>query len=384
MSKQNATRPDAKKAAKILSDFVSRDKSRTALQSVFHDKEAGVAVASDGRALIATKHGFDPDAKPLDAYYHWQKVIPCEKSLVNATTVNPAELAKTCKSAIRLAKATGYKGEYVIVALRMGDKGDKIATVDAKLMLKVAEAMAANGLTELRTGKDVGKEPIMTKNADTTIVFMPLRVNDGAADVTAGRCRGAHLVISADSGRIISAPERTDTGNFSRERLDASRKELGEAEIARIEKRIAAEDEIDALMGAPKPAPVEKATTTAVDAKTAAAPAVEAVEAAKTAADPAAWDPDGWKRLTRAKQPEMARVSVCAWAAASAPQERAELVLMANDYAYVFNEARKDGRADAAASQALIDFRTELDDELAERITRVYGAAKWDAVRACL
>ena len=279
-----ATRPDAKKAAAILQKFVAKDTPDQSLHRVHHDKSAGVAVATDGRFLIATKHGYDPNAEVDLDYPNWKLAIPDDKSLGAAATVNPDALAKTCATARRLAQTV--KRARPIVRLDFG-KGH--ALFDAGLMKTVAEAMAANGITSLRTASDaVGTSPVVAKNKDTTIVFMPMR-GDGEL-AFAGRKKGGDLVVDGMTGRILSAPERSATEAQDRAELKTRKeglaklapggleaKEAGRI-IKKIEDRIAADDEIDALMAAPKPTDAEKATP---------APAPKSVTLANATADAA-------------------------------------------------------------------------------------------------
>lgn len=400
--KQNASKIDAKKAAAILQKFVCKDSTRKSLHHVHHDKEERVAVATDGRILIATKHGFDPNAE-VDPYYpNWKQVIP---SLIHGATatVNPAALAKNCATASRLAWAVKCDAPLVEIAF-----GKERILFNACSLKPVAEAMAANGMTELKTnGTELSPDITVAKNADATICIMPMRLHiDGTR--AHGRGNAYPVVIDGLTGGIVAAPLR-DTLD-TRKALEISREthekmvrvggyvkgeEKREAKrLAEMEKRVAAEDEIDALMAAPeavkaetpatpapaKPAPKPpKAKKPAPAVKTAPAPvsAPAAVPTVKAADDLAAWKPEEWKRLTR-KAPNEARVRIAAWAAANATTERAELALMAGDYAFICNEGR------AAMSQDLTAFRAELDCELEARVVRVYGIDKWMEVNACL
>ena len=282
--------------------------------------------------------------------------------------------------------------------------------------------MAANGITEMKTnGTELAPDITVAKNDDTTICIMPMRPHtDGTR--AHGRGYAYPVVIDGLTGGIVAAPLR-DTLD-TRKALEISREthekmvrvggyvkgeEKREAKrLAEMEKRVAAEDEIDALMAAPEavkaktpaaPAPAKKTTGAkpapaapakpapkppkakkpAPAVKTAPAPvsAPAAVPTVKAADDLAAWKPEEWKRLTR-KAPNEARVRIAAWAAANATTERAEPALMAGDYAFICNEGR------AAMSQDLTAFRAELDCELEARVVRVYGIDKWMEVNACL
>ena len=382
--KQKASKLDAKKAAAILQKFVGKDSTRESLQHVHHDKEERVAVATDGRILIATKHGYNPNAEVDPDYPNWKQVIP---SLIHGATatVNPAALAKNCATASRLARAVKCDAPLVEIAF-----GKERILFNACSLKPVAEAMAANGMTEMKTnGTELAPDITVAKNDDTTICIMPMRphVNETRAH---GRGNAYPVVIDGLTGGIVAAPLR-DTLD-TRKALEISREthermvrvggyvkgeEKREAKrLAEMEKRVAAEDEIDALMAAPE---AVKAKTTAAPAKPAPKPpkAKKPAPAVKAADDLAAWKPEEWKRLTR-KAPNEARVRIAAWAAANATTERAELALMAGDYAFICNEGR------AAMSQDLTAFRAELDCELEARVVRVYGIDKWLEVNACL
>lgn len=221
-SKQAAytPKPNAKKAAEVVKDFVVTDKDevklRPHLANVYHDKDAGRVVATDGRYLIATKHGFDPNAKEPDNYPDWRQAIPDEKSMTDRIKVNPDELGKIAKNAARLDKALGGRIGGVVVF----NFGDGYVKLDAKRMATVAKAMSANGIDEIMANGMY--HPIMAKNADTTIALMPLRSNGVE---TVGREGDGQVVVDGITGKIISAPARSDSQMKSRNRLDALKKD---------------------------------------------------------------------------------------------------------------------------------------------------------------
>ena len=248
--KTKAAKADAKKAAKVVENFVSKDGTRKALQQVHHDHEGGVAVATDGRVLIATKHGYDRNAKgdPENPFPSWRQVVPnydgetyerierdfdakSGKSVLKKTKhpvqkveVDPAAISDTCRKVAALANKIGDKGA-IHAALKLPD--GKVVMMDAANLRKVADAMAANGITEIKAVD--GKGPILAKNADTTIVAMPLRV-DGTdpteAEFRKGR-GGSGIVIDALTGRILSAPERSDnTAMTSRKWADELKRQI--------------------------------------------------------------------------------------------------------------------------------------------------------------
>lgn len=221
-------KPDPKKAAKVLEDFTYKQnkeevskKIHDDLSRVYHDKEAGLAVASDGRILIASKHGFDPNADNGDvAFPNWRHVVgPTDTNSKLAAKVNPTELAKVCKTISRLAKATDGEGEHgPLVAINFG--GNHVSYFSASQLAKVAKAMEANGLTELRTSEEFNR-PAIASNGDTSIVIMPYRT----ADIeTSGRGDVSGFVVNGHNGRIITAPGRTDIGfQYGHERLKEER-----------------------------------------------------------------------------------------------------------------------------------------------------------------
>ena len=224
-------KPNPKKAAKIVGDFVATDPTRKGLMKPYHDKKNGVVVATNGWFIIVTKHGFDPNAKePEEPFPNWKTVIPKEKDLTASVKVNPTELAKVCQSAIRLTRAVGIKpsddNSTPHIILRNSKGGYSV--LDANYLLTVAKAMEANGITELRVQDTKGDfeiaKPLVARNADTTIVIMPLR---GSGIHSTGRVDGAHVAFDGTTGRIIHAPERTDVGalgySMSEERLKTLR-----------------------------------------------------------------------------------------------------------------------------------------------------------------
>lgn len=276
---------DPKKAAKIVGEFVVKDKRSprfSLLGAPYHDKKNGVVVATDGRIMIVTRHGYDPNAKePENRYPNWREVVPdystgthqrvvmgydgrgnpqLVEQYIPVTTldVDPSWLSEIARAVMRLGRDIGRKDDVIYVRLPL--EGGEYACFDAKYIDTFARAMAANGMTEMKATR---MSAILAKNDDTTIVLMPVRFYDMSEE---GRGDGHKLTIDGITGRILSAPERDDTGEYSREVADALRKTIAEREqldktpmdaketqsyrkkVSRIEKRIAAEDEIDALM----------------------------------------------------------------------------------------------------------------------------------------
>ena len=249
ITKPKTVKADPKKAAKAVEGFVATDPTRKTLMHVHHDHEEGVAVATDGRVLIATKHGYDKNAKddPEAPYPNWRQVIPDydgktyrtfteeyvegkgkwrKKAVdlpVHTLETDPAAVSAACKKAASLAKAVGHEGA-VYASLELPDGGRVM--MDPAYLRKVADAMGANGITEIRAVAP--NRPILAKNADTTIVAMPLR--GGTTDAPTGRVSGNPLVIDAMTGRILTAPERSDnTAMTSRKWADELKKEIARA-----------------------------------------------------------------------------------------------------------------------------------------------------------
>ena len=258
--KPETSKANPKNAEKVVDDFVSKDSTRVTFQRKHHDKKNGVVVATDGRVLIATKHGFDPNAEdhPEDPYPRWQQVVPkyngktvkvTERVEEDGKTVtrevelpvqsvkaDPSAIVQACKTAIRLRNTIqpGSKDRRQRAEVLLPLPDGQAALMDAEYLLKVAKAMEANGITEIRALD--GKHPILAKNADTTIVAMPIR-NDGEGfrveDFKSGRGRD-NILFNALTGRAISGPERSDTGMRSRAFADELRKgiERGRKETA--------------------------------------------------------------------------------------------------------------------------------------------------------
>jgi len=243
--KPKPVKADPKKAAKAVEGFVATDPTRKTLMHVHHDHEGGVAVATDGRVLIATKHGYDKNAKddPEAPYPNWRQVVPdYDGATVKVTDIDvgkngktvrkqvelpvqsletdPASVSAACKKAASLAKSVGHDGA-VYASLELPDGGRVM--MDPAYLRKVADAMGANGITEIRAVAP--NRPIVAKNDDTTIVAMPLR--GGSTDAPTGRVSGNPLVIDAMTGRILTAPERSDnTAITSRKWADELKKQI--------------------------------------------------------------------------------------------------------------------------------------------------------------
>lgn len=247
---------DPKRAAKVTEKFVAGKKDfREEIRSVYHDKANGVAVATDSRVLIVTKYGFDPDANSEGRNYpDYKAVIPVDYLSCKCASVNPVEIVKTCKTAIRLAKATKHRADCIVSLVIGGELYDFSVTA----MLPFAEAMSANGIAEIWGNTPNG--PVFAKNDDTTLAMMPVR---GIAKAW-GRGYGRTFRFSGHSGRILTAPDRTDDNCMTCDKyLDCERKTLAEEKaiggnekgvkaiernIEKVERLRSAEDEIEDLI----------------------------------------------------------------------------------------------------------------------------------------
>lgn len=366
------------RAAKLVAEFVSTDAMRKNLMTPYHDKKNGVVVATNGAVLIATKHGFNPGAEDRD-YPRWQQVIPDyhgkvfkvrESQLVKAENgdymrkvvevkypvstipVVPSKVAAACRKCVGLAKASFRNGAFAALPLVDG----KQIVLDAGLLLKVADAMDANGITEIKAAAP--ERPIVAKNGDAILVAMPVR----DAEVFGGGCAGRNkecggLLIDAQTGRMLAAPER----------LTAKKLEEFKCNGIKIEKAMAAEDEIDALMDA-KPAKVEEKPAPAAPA------APEAVEPS-----PYADHLTEWRKLTHDNEHTGVRLAISKWCEANAKSERDEFASIADDFAYILSTTDGD-----TMTPELCDFRMDLTDELMQRIGRVFGKEAHAAIMGTL
>ena len=388
--------------AKIVESFASKDETRKNLLAPFHDKKGGVVVATDGRALIATKHGYNPDVKNNpDFPASWRQVVPRYKD-AQTIKVNPAEIVATCAKGRRLANAIN-SGVHAYMVIPLTDDGGNVVLA-AEILHRVAKAMEADNITEIKAVD--GTCPILAQNATTTLVQMPVR-NGGRGGVKLTHGRGtSDIYFDALTGRVISAPERSDTGKHSRAYADELRdgvekmkanggsllqikKDL--AEIARIEKRIAAEDEIDALMGTPAtpaPAPAE-APAAPAPAEAAKPPrkaskprkAAPAPEPEAPAVQPSAWTlhASEWRDMTHRNCHDDVRIAISEWAAANAPSVP-EFAMIAADFHLI--AARDDG--DGYDVNDYMIWRNDTTDEMLDRIGETFGSEAKAGIAKCL
>ena len=286
----------------------------------------------------------------------------------------------TCTKGIRLARAISRNLEvWAAIPLPGGDR----IVFDAELLRRVADAMDANGMTEIKAMG--GLRPILAKNADTSIVAMPIR----GSHTDCGRVASYEaLLLDAVTGRVIAAPERSDTGDNGaemaktlRERADmymkdgaalSAKKDL--AAVDRIEKRIAAEDEIDALMDATTPAP-EPAPEPEKPQPVAEAPAAPAAPVATPWSEHEA----EWRDMTARNFHDEVRVSMAEWAAACAPSVP-EFAMIAGDFRLI--ASRQDG--DGYDVDSYMEWRNDATSELLERIARAFGADVKAGMERCL
>ena len=128
----------------------------------------------------------------------------------------------------------------------------------------------------------------------------------------------------------------------------------------------------------PQDAPAKR---TRKSAKKRTTPRKDAQDAPAAPGKTGTWEPDVWTRLAKSN-PVEARAAAAAWAATDATSEKDELMGLVADYLFLAF-----GNADAEIVDALerdgLDYRGQLDAELAERVRRVYGPEKWEKVAAC-
>lgn len=229
------TKADPKKVAKVAEKFnlhltkaetekMSRSKNgiNTNLMKTYHDPD-GHLVATDGRILISTTHGFDKAKADADkasgrTYPNWRHVVPDYDTLSNRSQVNPKAILAVAKEATKLARDTGNDPDRVFVRVKVGDNDCLLAAFNAT---KMAEAMDAAGMTELAT--DARKDyPVVAHSKTTDIVLMPFRISNAWDN---------DIVIDAQTGRLVHAPkfDRDEkTGRtFEENALDVSMKQRG-------------------------------------------------------------------------------------------------------------------------------------------------------------
>ena len=85
-----------------------------------------------------------------------------------------------------------------------------------------------------------------------------------------------------------------------------------------------------------------------------------------------------WKDDTARNLHSEVRVKIASWCATNATAEADEFALLHADYLYILEESTN------GISKDLQDFRLELDDELFERIKRVFGEKAATEIHGCL
>ena len=85
-----------------------------------------------------------------------------------------------------------------------------------------------------------------------------------------------------------------------------------------------------------------------------------------------------WKDDTVRNLHSEVRVKIASWCATNATAEADEFALLHADYLYILEESTN------SISKDLQDFRLELDDELFERIKRVFGEKAATEIHGCL
>lgn len=384
--------------AKAVEAFASTDATRMSLMRPWHDKKYGVVVATDGTVLVATKRGFDKNADNGDRDIpKWKQVVPVYDSKDTTTLyVTPSAVKEACDKCARLARSMDRKlGAYMAMSTIRGD----YVVLSAANLRKVAEVMDADGMTEI-VALD-GTHPILAKNKTTTIAAMPIRVGkDGHKDntkVNCGRGKGHLLVMEAQTGRILSAPERSSS---NRDDVETLRKKSENpnigikdrdkilADAKRVERRIEAEDEIDALMDAPQAVQPVEDKPQAVEKPQAAKPCKpsrtrkakpQAVEAPAPAPSPWREHVQEWRDMTHNNQHDEVRVGIAEWAAVNAPNVP-EFAMIAGDFRLI---ASRDEHPGYDESQYM-EFRVEVTDEMLDRIGAAFGEEAKAGIGACL
>jgi hypothetical protein len=110
--------------------------------------------------------------------------------------------------------------------------------VDAGYFADFLRAMEANGVSEVEWD---GRGPIVARNADTTIMLMPLRVTDDF-EVQTGRNKGGGVLVDAATGRIVRAPGRDDWRDDWKDERGKPKKDPAQSTLDRM---AAAQDEIE-------------------------------------------------------------------------------------------------------------------------------------------
>lgn len=223
---------DPKKAAAVVKKFIYNGKIlRPAIQSVYHDKGEGLVVATNGRILVATKHGFDPSAPDRTDFPDWRGVLPPTGELDGEGEINPVEVANICRWAAKTARTLKYSKPPTVL-FRFGREHIMFYAHD---ILAVADAMAANGIATIRFQRGV-YGPTVAKNGDTEIAVMPVRMSGGKGcgafdpDCLYGRRDDPELVVDGGSGRVVVAPFRYGGCKATERYLEVCRKCLEEAE----------------------------------------------------------------------------------------------------------------------------------------------------------
>lgn len=263
-----------KKAAAIVKNFAAKDDPRVSLKRIHHDHDSRLAVATDGRVFIATKHGYDPNYEDNpDAPYpkKWKDVIPNydkgtvtfkgKKEPIESIEIDPESVAKVCATAKRIARGVDKKANArVVIPLKSGS----YVVMDADSMQKVAKAMSANGITEIKSPSN-GNNSILAKNADTTIVAMPLRAN---GKLSKGRSDDSNeIYIDATTGKVYRAPTRPNA-------IDTDRKKAVWDEIDSLWDGESEESAARPEASAPAVAPTDATPTSAKEGSGAQSPSV--------------------------------------------------------------------------------------------------------------
>ncbi len=229
---------DAK--AEVIKDFVGDKSNRPWSQKPYHDKEKGVVVALDGRVMIVTKHGFDPNAENEEGFPKYEKLLPRKDNYSETKKIDVDKLLDICKKAIRLGKDRRITSASVLLKLN-----GQYRLYSAQGLSKVLKAMKAYGIDKI-SEKDDGSSFIFARNDEATIMTLPMKANgvDSTFKELPWIRRGEKidsLAFDGETGRIAFAPEREVTEEMVKAHEGTTKGEV-------LKRQLAKENEIDALI----------------------------------------------------------------------------------------------------------------------------------------
>ncbi len=179
----------AQQAAEVVWRFCGTD-DRPLLARPYHDKKAGVVVATDSRRIIITRHGFNPFAKDPDGVFpKYSQLLPknVDEEYPHAVWVNVPRLAKVCKAAVALARAIRGEKKHTRTpeAICFFEVAGHVCGLDAELLIDTLEAMQCNNARFLQfSTKSPDGDPVLMQTKETTVLQMPVRGGGRAAAVT--------------------------------------------------------------------------------------------------------------------------------------------------------------------------------------------------------